>query len=336
MQLTFAAIDETRPGVKWQARFRRMWPGYRRWFMSGGGHLGPSLAESERALRRHMPEMLPVWERLVRLGGDDALAARFLTGWCPPRYVVGCSQVAHEAADGVWLVRNYDLDPSLNEGVLWRTAWTGRGVLATGECLSGAADGVNDAGLAVSLAFGGRPAYGSGFGIPHVVRYLLEVAESTADVVEILCRLPVHMAYNLTLADRSGDVRSVMVGPDRPAEVTARPLATNHQDEREPADLWRFGHSRERSAVLGDLLDEPALDGPALRRAFLARPLYATDYACGFGTVYTAAWRADAGEVTLCWPGHAWKQSLSGFLEDSRTLRYRQGEGARLMAPRPA
>ncbi len=330
MQLVFEAVDEALPGSRWQAHFRRLWPGYRAWFLSGGGHLGPSLAASERALRRHMPEMLPVWERLVVLVDHDPLAARLLSGWCPPRYVVGCSQLAHAAPDGVWLVRNYDLHPYLNEGTLWRTAWTGRRVMATAECLSGAADGINDAGLAVSLAFGGRSVCGLGFGAPHVVRYLLEVAESTAQAVEILGRLPIHMPYNLTLADRSGDLRSVMVGPDRPAIVSPLPLATNHQGDLATTDPGRFAHSLERSAVLEGIAAGADVDGPALCGAFLARPLYATDYARGFGTVYTAAWRADAGTVALCWPGHLWRQSLGGFLEDSRTLRYRQGEGARL------
>jgi predicted choloylglycine hydrolase len=283
-----------------------------------------------------MPEFLPVWERQVELAAGDALAARFLSGWCPPRYVVGCSQAAHAGGDGVWLVRNYDLDPQLSEGVLWHTAWTGMPVMATGECLSGAADGVNAAGLAVSLAFGGRSVCGRGFGVPHVVRYLLEVAATTAEAVAILRRLPVHMAYNLTLADRHGDVRSVLLGPDREATDTRLAVATNHQPDHAAdagmAERHRVSRSHERRATLERIVASRPLDGAGLADAFLADPLYAADYDRGFGTVYTAAWRADAGEVTLRWPGHTWRQSLAGFLEESRTLRYRQGIGARLEA----
>ena len=39
-----------------------------------------------------MPEMVPLWERLVELAGGDAAAAHFLTFWSPPRYLVHCSQ----------------------------------------------------------------------------------------------------------------------------------------------------------------------------------------------------------------------------------------------------
>jgi predicted choloylglycine hydrolase len=322
MQLTFEAINEPLPGPAWQAHFRRLWPGYRRWFLSRGGHRGPSLAESERALRRHMPEMLPVWERLVSLAGDDALAARFLTGWCPPRYLAACSQAACRAGDGVWLVRNYDLDPGLNEALLWRTAWTGRGAISTGECLAGAADGLNEAGLAVSLAFGGRRVYGEGFGVPFVVRYLLEVAGSTAEAADILQRVPVHMAYNVTLADRSGDLRTLMLGPDRRPETAALPLATNHQDADAWPELVRFSRSIERAEHLRQLLTGEDLDGEALIDAFLRSPLYTSDHGRGFGTVYTAAWRPDRGEVMLAWPDARWAQGLGCFVPGRREVRY--------------
>ena len=48
------------------------------------------------------------------------------------------------------------------------------------DCLWGLLDGVNDAGLAVSLTFGGRRDVGDGFGIPIVVRYLLEVCSDVS------------------------------------------------------------------------------------------------------------------------------------------------------------
>ena len=69
------------------------------------------------------------------------------------------------------------------------------------EAIAGAAYGVNASGLAVSLAFGGRKARGAGFGVPLIVRYLLEVCERTRDAVAVLRRLPSHMSYNLTLID---------------------------------------------------------------------------------------------------------------------------------------
>ena len=52
-----------------------------------------------------------------------------------------------------------------------------RRVIGTSDCLWGLLDGVNDAGLAVSLTFRGRRVLGDGFGIPIVVD-LLEVCET--------------------------------------------------------------------------------------------------------------------------------------------------------------
>ena len=63
----------------------------------------------------------------------------------------------------------------LSEQVVYSSAFTGRRVIGTADCLWGLLDGMNDAGLVVSLAFGGRRDNGPGFGIPLVVRYVLEV-----------------------------------------------------------------------------------------------------------------------------------------------------------------
>ena len=150
-----------------------------------------------------MPELIPVWRRQVELAGGDEVAARFLTFWNPPAYLVHCSQAVLVDRDGPILVRNYDLDPRLSEAKVLRSAWTGRAVVATMEAIAGAADGVNAAGLAVSLAFGGRRIRGEGFGVPLIVRYLLETCERTRDAVAALRRIPCHMAYNLTVVDRT-------------------------------------------------------------------------------------------------------------------------------------
>jgi hypothetical protein len=54
------------------------------------------------------------------------------------------------------------LDYRLFDGVVARTAYTGRRVLGMLDCPWGLLDGVNDSGLAVSLTFGGRPQVGQG------------------------------------------------------------------------------------------------------------------------------------------------------------------------------
>jgi hypothetical protein len=47
-----------------------------------------------------------------------------------------------------------------NRSVVLGSAFTGRRVVGVSDCLWGLIDGMNDAGLAASLAFGGRRAVG--------------------------------------------------------------------------------------------------------------------------------------------------------------------------------
>jgi hypothetical protein len=92
MKVTFRAIKEAQPGSKWQALFSQSWPGWRAWYVGRGGTGKPRLGAAVYALHRYMPELVPVWERLVELAGGDELAALFLTFWRPPAYLVHCSQ----------------------------------------------------------------------------------------------------------------------------------------------------------------------------------------------------------------------------------------------------
>ena len=102
---------------------------------------------------------------------------------------------------GPALLRNYDYSPDLLEGNWLATRWCGQRVLAMGDCLWGALDGINEAGLAASLSFGGKTQAGEGFGIPLVMRYLLEVSTTVEEACDILKRVPAHMSYSITLLD---------------------------------------------------------------------------------------------------------------------------------------
>ena len=169
VQLDFTAIAEPFPGDVFAARFRTMWPALREWFLRDGDAARPSYAAAERALHSHVPELVPVWERMVELAGGGDLAARMLSLYRPPPYLAACSQGVWSGDDGPMLVRNYDYAPSRMEGIIWSTRLGERRVIGMSDCLWGLLDGMNDAGLAVSLTFGGRRVLGDGFGIPLVV-----------------------------------------------------------------------------------------------------------------------------------------------------------------------
>ena len=250
--LEFHAVAEPQPGAGWQARFEATWPAYRAWYLRDGDAARPSYPVARAALQAHMPELVPTWERIVELAGGGDVAARMLSLYDPPALVTGCSQAVFARPEPV-LVRNYDFDPALLEGVIALTALTGRRVIGMSDCLWGLLDGVSDAGLAMSLAFGGRRATAPGFAMPLVVRYLLELCDTTEQAVATLARLPVQASYNLTMVDRSGAAVTAHVAPDRPLATGRALVATNHQHTVE----WPDYVGNSMFMTLGNLEIEP-------------------------------------------------------------------------------
>src|SRR5437773_1484627 len=244
VSLTVRAYEEDEPGDQARGQLAATWPAFHRWWREGA-NTPPATAQARARLEEHMPELVPTWERLTAMipGSRDAGAALAL--WNPPPFLTGCSQAA-VLDGGPALIRNYDWDYRLFNGVVAKTAYTGRRVVGMLDCLWGLLDGVNDAGLAVSLTFGGRPEVGDGFGIPLVIRYVLEVCETVDEAVRVLRRVPVHMSYNVTALDRSGRWATVYIAPDRPAVVTDRAVTTNHQGSVEWAPYAAAIRSVER------------------------------------------------------------------------------------------
>ena len=322
--LAFEAIEELEPGERWQASFEAMWPAYRSWYLKEGDAARPDLATCRRMLDEHMPELVPTYERLVELAGGDELAARFISLYRPPGFVVGCSQGAWNRDEGPVLVRNYDYPVSKAEGMVLSTAWTGRRVIGMSDCLWGLLDGVNDAGLAASLTFGGRQAVGDGFGIPIVIRYLLETCANVDEAREVLGRVPVHAAQNVTLLDREGAFLTVCLSPDRDPEFRDFPAATNHQRKDDWPDYARAVRTFERERWVFELLRAPDMTRDRLVKAFLEPPLHSTAYTHGFGTLYTAAYFPAEGRVEYHWPDLCWSQSFDDFAEGELTRTFRE------------
>jgi predicted choloylglycine hydrolase len=315
---TFRAINEAAPGDKWQALFAESWQWYKPWYLKEGELARPSYVTCRRMLETHMPELVAVWERLVDLAGGGDLAARMLSLYKPPPYLAGCSQAAW-TRDEPLLVRNYDYAPSRLEGVTLQTAWGGRRVIGMSDCLWGLLDGMNDAGLAVSLTFGGRRVLGDGFGIPLVVRYLLETCTTTSQARMVISRIPVNLAHNLTIVDRDGDAVTAFLRPDQPPAFRADPVATNHQEAVDWPEHAVVTRTIERERQLALLLGDATVTQAEFAEAFLDTPLYSAAYSRGFGTLYTAVYRPGRGELQLRWPGTTWVQSFDAFTEGTHT-----------------
>jgi predicted choloylglycine hydrolase len=315
---TFRALEELELGPTWAGVFEDRWPHYREWFLREGEAARASYATSARMIREHMPELVPAYERVVELAGGGDLAARMLSIYRPPPYLAACSQGVWTRPGGPLLVRNYDYAPSRFEGLIWSTRLLRR-VIGTSDCLWGLLDGMNDAGLAVSLTFGGRRVFGDGFGIPIVVRYLLEVCETVEQARETIARLPFSLAHNLTIVDAAGEVLTAYVSPDRAPIFRSIAVATNHQGLVEFPEEAAATRTIERERCIIEMLEAEPFDAGAFAESFLRPPLFSTAYANGWGTLYTAAFRPGEGVVDYRWPGHTWRLGFDGFREGEHT-----------------
>ena len=312
LPFTFRALEELELGPAWQAIFEEKWPHYKTWFLREGEAARPSYATSVRMLRAHMPELVPAYEQVVELAGGGDLAARMLSLYKPPPYLAACSQGVWTRDGAPLLVRNYDYAPSRFEGVVWSTNLRKR-VIGMSDCLWGLLDGMNEDGLAVSLTFGGRRVLGDGFGIPIVMRYLLETCSTVEETKAALVRLPYSLSHNLTVVDASGEVVTAYLSPDREPIFRSFPVATNHQGIVEWPEQAKATRTIEREQTVIGLLDDPAVDADAFTESFLRAPLFSTSYANGFGTLYTAAYRPTEGVVRLIWPTHVWELGFQRF-----------------------
>jgi predicted choloylglycine hydrolase len=316
--LTLRAFAEDEPAARMGEHLAAIWPAFRRWWREGA-NIRPTAEQARARLEEHMPELVPAWQRLTALLDDDPDAGAALALWNPPPFLTGCSQAA-VLPGGPALVRNYDWDYRLFDAVVARTAYTGRRVLGMLDCLWGLLDGVNDAGLAVSLTFGGRPQVGEGFGIPVVIRYVLETCRTAAEAMQTLRRIPVHMSYNVTAVDRDGRRATAYLAPDRPAQITSLAVATNYQGQVEWAPYAAAIRTVERQHHLEKLLDAGA-DVPSVVAACLRSPLYATRFDQGFGTLYTAEYRPLDGLARYHWPDRTWEHSLDRLGPDGVQVR---------------
>jgi predicted choloylglycine hydrolase len=188
-------------------------------------------------------------------------------------------------------------------------------VIAMSDCLWGALDGMNDAGLAVSLTFGGRRVLGDGFGIPLILRYVLETCSNAAEARAVLARVPCNLAHNVTIVDATGEVTTAYLSPDREPVFSRTPAATNHQGFVDWPEQARATRTLEREQHVLELLHRPDLTLDGFADAFLGSDLFSRAYERGFGTLYTAVYRAAEGAVDYRWPGFSWTQSFDRFEE---------------------
>jgi len=304
------ALDET---------FEAYWPAYQRWMSRPKKRT--STKRAREALVEHMPELEPVFASLLeRFSEHDPSTtelARFLTLYNPPPLVRGCTQAVWLGEGGPALVRNYDHAPHLADGLLLQAEWGGVRTLCMTDCLWAALDGVNEHGLGVALAFGGRSITGEGFAAPLLVRYALQACSTAAEAADAIARIPCAMTYTFVCLDAKGRHATVYTAPDRPARIDHHLASANHQGKVEWPQYAMQCKTVERLTRARELLDQPEQTLECLARQFTEKPLFRNTYDKGSGTLYTCVYRC-AGEASarptleLLWPtqDQPWRHEL--------------------------
>jgi predicted choloylglycine hydrolase len=319
MLLSFRAVSEASPGPVWAALFADYWPHYHAWWSREPMANRRTYLAGLRALKRHMPEIVPLYEQLCEKAGGGDLEARFLSFYCPPAYLTHCSQAVWPGPEPM-LVRNYDYSPRAFEALLLRTQWLGRTVMGMSDGIWGLVDGINDAGLAVSLTFGGRREVGEGFGVPLILRYVLQTCETAKEAGKALARIPTHMSYNVTALDARGKHVTVYVAPDREAIISKAAVATNHQERVEWERHAEFTSTIKRERFLLSKVNGHAETAEQFIGSFLKSPLYSTAFDEGFGTLYTAIYHPRHRAMELRWPSLIWPFDMAGFADGTRQV----------------
>ena len=293
------------------AVFANFWPAYQKWMARARGRL--TAQESRARLHEHMPELTPIFDELLERFGGKAPIARFLSLYKPPALVRGCTQAIWQGEDGPALVRNYDHAPHLADGVVLHADWGGMRTLCMSDCIWGALDGINEHGLCVALAFGGRPTTGDGFASPLLVRYVLQTCTTTDEAAEALGRLPCAMTYTFACLDARGEHATAYLAPDRPARIDRAVASANHQGKVEWPQYAQSCKTVERLKQARALLEQPGQTLEGLIDAFLKAPIYRTAYSKGSGTLYTSVYTpGDLGQ-DLRWPADRLHQFVGRY-----------------------
>jgi predicted choloylglycine hydrolase len=147
-----------------------------------------------------MPELVPHYDKVCALIGDDDLAHRILSHYRPPPIIHGCSQAIWLGNGGPALVRNYDFPLDIVSDRFELTAWSGHRVIAKAQRpWGGCLDGMNEDGLVASLAAGGNRTQGLGFSVILLLRYVLETCTGVNQAIAALSRIPIALSQNVTL-----------------------------------------------------------------------------------------------------------------------------------------
>ena len=137
----------------------------------------------------------------------------------------------------------------------------------------------------------------------------------------MLCRIPSHMSYSVTVLDKTGFHAIVHLAPDRPPAVVNEKVVTNYQGEVMWLAHARATRSVERKEILESCLNQHA-NLEQMKNALMRAPVFQTSFHRGYGTLYSAAYLPESNCVDYMWPSYRWRQQLDGFQEGEVKVDY--------------
>lgn len=152
---------------------------------------------------------------------------------------------------------------------------------------------------------------------PIIMRYVLHTCATVDEAVAVLQRIPSHMAYNVTIVDKSGAFKTVMVTAGGGVQVTDQRTITNHQAAVVWSEQASFSKTIERKSFLDDFISTTDCTADTLTQAFLAAPLRSTQFDKNFGTVYTAVYLPKSGQMRYVWTTAEWSHDFKTFKDSS-------------------
>jgi predicted choloylglycine hydrolase len=178
------------------------------------------LGEPEKvktSLRRYFPNLQTELQSFAEHGPyseDDVYS------FAGSHFAIGSCTILLRSGNRPLLARNFDWTPTLVDNILARhEGFDDRfASLSMMASLFGAYSGINEKGLAISIAGinSNRKYYNpGGLSIPIIVRGLLEEAADVDSAVEIIKQVPHTTPANYALGDKSGSIAVVEVSPPK-------------------------------------------------------------------------------------------------------------------------
>jgi predicted choloylglycine hydrolase len=129
------------------------------------------------------------------------------------------------------------------------------------------------------------------------------------------------------LLDRANNFETVAVAAGQEAQLLGSHIATNHQSDSHWPLYEEKVLTHARFEHLHNVTAGHQHSAQAFTREFLQPPLYHTNFARGFGTLYDAAFYPQRLGCEYFWPHNEWQFDFHSFTEREYPIVFTDPEG---------